>query len=138
MRIKMIAVSLFVMLSTFSYAQNTSSAKSSQGDYIVIDVSNSLEGNKTIDRLYYLVNHSHTVDLPYQITDYLDTIEDEPRLHQKLTLQREELLKVLYNDRIDPKDKEFLCKHFLKNQDDAVLKPIFTYFETYLRTGSIK
>lgn len=137
MRIKMLALSLFVMLTICSNAQNTSSAKS-QGDYIVIDVSNSLEGNKIHDRLHYLITYSTEVDLPFQITDYLDSISDEPRLHQKLTSQREALLKVLYNERINPEDKKFLCKHFLDNSAEEALQPILHYLETYMRTGFIK
>lgn len=138
MRLGNLLFPLLMVVSSVVFSQQKNSPKTGEGDYIVIDLSKSLEGNKIIDRLYYLILNSQSVDLPAEITDFLDAIPDEPHLHHKLTLQREEILKVLYNNRIHPDDKKFICNHYLQDRSYEPLIPIMPYLEAYLRTGSIK
>lgn len=129
---------LLMVVSSVVFSQQINAPKTGESDYIVIDLSKSLEGNKIIDRLYYLTLNSQSVDLPAEITDFLDAIPDEPHLHHKLTWQREEILKVLFNKRIHPDDKKFICNHYLQNRSYEPLIPIMPYLEAYVRTGSVK
>lgn len=138
MRLGKLLIPLLMVVSSVVFSQQTNSTRAVEGDYIVIDLSKSLEGNKVHDRLYYLILNSHSVDLPSEITDFLDAIPDEPNLHHKLTLEREEILKVLYNNRIHPDDKKFICNHYLQDRSYEPLIPIMPYLEAYVRTGSVK
>lgn len=139
MRLSLVFLPFLVfMFSAFVNAQSQQSPPINNEGYIEIDLSNSLEGNKIIDRIYYLTLYSQEVELPIETVQFLASIQDEPEFHDKLTYHRTKILKVLYNDRIHPNDKKFICKHYIENRVDTSLEPIVPYFETYMRTGSVE
>lgn len=132
---KLITV-LFLAVFGMLYSQESNTNK--QQDYIKIDLSKSHPANHTIDRLYYLSLNSQSVELTADIIQFLESILEgnEPQLHEKLTFQRSEILKVLYNDRISPEDKRFLCKHYLEF-DDLGVNPIKGILQNYLERGKL-
>ncbi|SMC43334.1 hypothetical protein SAMN06296427_102197 [Moheibacter sediminis] len=118
----------------FSQEKNTE-----KEDYIVIDLSKSHPNNRTLDYLYYLTINSAEVDLPLEIIEFLESIPDgnDSNLHTKYTYQRTEILKVIYNERISPEDKRFLCNHHLKITDSQGVNPIHPLLQKYIDRGSL-
>lgn len=130
MRLGKLLVPILLVSSSFAIAQNLKNSSQNTANYIKIDLSNSLAGNETHDRLYYLMLASEAVMLPTEVTQALDGIQDTES-HVKLNGQRAGILKVLYNDRISPDDKKFLSQHYL-NSTKAVIAPIKHFFQEYL------
>lgn len=102
------------MVFGFGFAQNSSS----NGDYLVVDLSKTIPGNEIHDRLYYLTKWSDEVQLPDDVISFLDNIQDETGLHNKLTWLRTSILRVIYNPRISPEDKKFVCDHYIQSNDN--------------------
>ncbi len=127
-----------LLMAVFSMMYSQESKKTNQGDYIKIDLSKSHPLNQTIDHLYYLNLNSQSVELPGKVIQFLESItdENEPHIHEKLTFQRSEILKVLYNERISPEDKRFLCAHYLE-ADSLGVNPIKDILRKYLKKGKL-
>ena len=125
-------------LTAFSTVFSQESQTNKQKDYIKIDLSKSHPLNRTIDHLYYLNLNSYNVELPINVMQFLESIPDgsETNLHSKLTSQRSEILKVLYNERISPDDKIFLCNHYL-GVDSQGVNPIKGILKNFLDSGKL-
>lgn len=137
MRLSLVFLPFLVfMFSAFVNAQSQQSPPINNEGYIEIDLSNSLEGNKIIDRIYYLTLYSQEVELPIEVLQFLASIQDEPEFHDKLTYQRTEILKILYNERISPSDKEFLCEFYL-GVDAIGIVPLHSLLQRYLDEGTL-
>lgn len=122
------------IFSAFVNAQSYNLPVLDKDGYIEIDLSNSLEGNKRIDRIYYLTLYSQEVELPIEIVQFLATIPDNPEFHDKLTYQRTEILKILYNEKLSPDDKKFACDFYLGIDTIGVL-PLHPLLQKYLNEG---
>lgn len=137
MRLSLVFLPFLVfMFSAFVNAQSQQSPPINNEGYIEIDLSNSLEGNKIIDRIHYLNIYSQEVELPIEALQFLASIQDEPEFHDKLTYQRTEILKILYNERISPSDKEFLCEFYL-GVDAIGIVPLHPLLQRYLDEGTL-
>lgn len=138
MKIKIFMTCTFLMVSGYALSQEKSSSNLLKEDHIVIDVSKSHPTNRTLDRIYYLNINSTSVSLPADVMSFLDSIDDgnDLNLHSKLTSQRIEILKILYNKRISPEDKRFLCEHYLRVESIGV-NPIKSILQNYLNNGEV-
>ncbi|MDX9705636.1 MAG: hypothetical protein RBT46_08020 [Weeksellaceae bacterium] len=108
------------------FAQNS---QNNQGDYIVIDLSNTLPGNEIHDRLHYLFIASDEVELPETIINLLNSTQGE-EFHEKLTYLRGAIMKIIYHPRISPEDKRFVCNFYIQNSTNVEL--IVPLLENYL------
>ena len=79
--------------------------------------------------------YSQEVELPIEALQFLASIDD-PEFHDKLTYQRTEILKILYNERISPSDKEFLCEFYL-GVDAIGIVPLHSLLQRYLDEGTL-
>ncbi len=135
MKLSKLMTVLFMTVFSMMYSQESDTK---QVDYIKIDLSKSHPANHTIDHLYYLNLYSQSVELPADVMQFLRSIPDgnEQDIHEKLTFQRSEILKVLYNERISPEDKRFLCSHYLE-VDSLGVNPIKDILQNYLEKGKL-
>lgn len=127
-----------LFIAAFSLVSSQELNKNNQSDYIKIDLSKSHPINRTLDHLYYLNLNSYNVELPINVMQFLESIPDgsDTNLHTKLTSQRSEILKVLYNERISPDDKIFLCNHYL-GVDSQGVNPIKGILKNFLDSGKL-
>lgn len=132
---------LMFLISGFAFSQNKNSQSSQHKNYyLVFDVSKSLQGNELIDHLQFLISNSENVELPAKTIKMLDDIQgDDPQIHDKLNYMRASILKVLYNERISPADKEFICNHYLNDSytNDYRYIPIISTLRTYMDKGHL-
>lgn len=128
---------LFVVSFSLAFAQNSDEKKSSE--YLVIDLSKSHPTNRIHDHLYYLTTYSVSVELPSEVVEFLESIPDgdNPDIHAKYNYQRSEILRVLYNEKISPEDKRFICNHYLGYTDSAGITPIQPMLQRYIDAGSL-
>lgn len=131
-------IPLLFLISGFGFSQNLNSNKGHDVDYLVFDASKSLPGNEIIDHLFFLKTNSTDVVLPASVIQMLDGVQEDPQLHSKLNFMRESILKVLYNERISPEDKSFMCNHYLNEfyVNDYRYLPIIPILRTYAETGT--
>lgn len=122
---------LLVLFSTYGFSQNSKTQVKNE-DYLVIDLSKSLPGNIVHDRIHYLKVHSHSIELPLDIKSFLDSIEDIPELHLKYSYARTTILQILYNPKISPDDKRFIC-YYYKDANDEMIGPITKLLKNYLK-----
>lgn len=113
---KNLLIPLFLMIFGFGFSQNSN--LQNRGDYLVVDLSKTIPGNEIHDRLYYLTQWSESVQLPEDVVAFIDNIQDEPGLHHKLSWLRSSIMKIIYNPRISPEDKKFVCNHYLQTNDN--------------------
>lgn len=134
MRLGKKLVPLFMLLATWAFSQNYQFPESKR-PYLAIDLSNTLPGNELHDRLHYLVIGSDGIDLPDEIQQLLENINDEPMYHGKFTFQRSIYLRVLYNEHIAPDDKKFVCNYILEHPGDVFVevRPIFQAYLNQVR-----
>lgn len=130
-------IPLLFLISGFGFSQNLNSNKGHDGDYLVFDASKSFQGNELIDHLQFLISNSEAVELPAEVINRLDAVQDEPRFHSKLTYMRASLLKVIYNEQISSDDKKFICEHYINSSYNENYEPILPILEAYLRDGSL-
>lgn len=131
-------IPLLFLISGFGFSQNPNSNKGHDGDYLVFDASKSFQGNELIDHLQFLISNSESVEIPAEVINRLDAVQDEPSFHSKLTYMRASLLKVIYNEQISPDDKKFICEHYINSPYNENYKPILPMLEAYLRDGSLQ
>ncbi len=126
----------FLVTFTLTFAQNSEKENSSQ--YLTIDLSKSHPTNRTLDHLYYLTTNSISVELPSEVLEFLESIPDgyDMSVHAKYTYQRSEVLKVLYNERISPEDKQFICNYYLQIDTEGIT-PIQPILQKYINEGSL-
>lgn len=138
MKLCKIILPIALVISSMGLSQEIQSADV-KDNYIEIDLSQSHPNNRTIDRLYYLSNHSDSVELPADVLQFLESIDDgnDPNVHEKYTFQRSEILKVLYNERISPEDKKFICNHYLQITDSQGITPIHLILQKYIDEGKL-
>lgn len=124
---------LFLLLAGWAFAQNYQFPKSKK-PYLVVDLSKTLAGNELHDRLHYLATGSDDVELPEFIVTLLEGINDEEMYHLKITFQRTAYLRIIYNENVDPADKEFVCDYILKSSNGVFehVKPIFRAYKEKL------
>lgn len=134
MKYKTLIIPLLILISASGYAQK--SASENGENYLVVDLSKTLPGNEIHDRLYYLTKGSEDVQLPAELTTFLENVQDEPGLHSKLTWLRTSVLKIIYNPRVRSEDKKFVCNHYI-NEDNIQTSPIVPFLKDYLK-GNLK
>jgi hypothetical protein len=123
-----------LLISVVGYSQDFNSTSQHQ-NYLEFDPSKSFQGNELIDRLHFLISNSEEVELPVEVVNHLNAVQDEPIVHTKLTYMRASVLKVIYNERISPNDKKFICEHYL-NSSNENYKPILPILQNYLKNLS--
>lgn len=136
MKLHKFILPIAMVISSMAFSQESNVLKTDSQGYIQIDLSKSHPTNRTLDHLYYLNLHSISIELPLNVIQSLENIPDgdDDLLHLKLTHQRTEILKVLYNPKISPKDKEFICGHYL-NVDSLGINPIKSVLQNFLDNG---
>lgn len=128
---KSIAFPLMFLFFGTAYSQEFTPPVSFNGQYISIDLSKSLKGNEIHDRLHYLFEYSSNVELSQEILNSLNSIQDNPAYHQKLTSLRAAIFKILENPIVSPEDKKFVCNFYL-SQSEIHFESIKPALKSYL------
>lgn len=127
MKFKNFAVFCLFSLSVSVFSQQNTV----QNNYLVFDASKSLPGNEIIDRIQFLMSNSEAVELPVDVVNKLNNLNDSSEVAQKLNFYRASILRVFYNPKISPKDKVFMAERYLSSQDSSI-EPILPDIEKFL------
>lgn len=130
-------IPLLFLISGYGFSQNLNSNTGHGGDYLVFDASKSFQGNELIDHLQFLISNSESTALPANVESMLDAVQEDPQIHPKLTTMRASVLKVLYNERISPEDKKFICNHYLNQSNNDKYGPILSILQNYVTNGTL-
>lgn len=120
---RFILLNAVMLFSAFAFAQNTS------------DNRQSLPGNETHDKLFYLLQDSKSTVLPAETVDFLESINDSDEVASKMFYYRSSILKALYNPAISKADKVFICEHY-GNRDNDAIRPIRALLQQHLDLNS--
>src|SRR5690625_6044890 len=95
MRLSLVFLPFLVfMFSAFANAQSQQSPPINNEGYIEIDLSNSLEGNKIIDRIHYLNIYSQEVELPIRSEEHTSELQSRGHLVCRLLLEKKKKNKI--------------------------------------------